>query len=807
MTSSSASSIQIGSYQLFERVGEGASGQVHRGRGPDGADVAVKLLGPHADLDDGAARARFEREIRLLSELDHPSVVRLLDHGDDAELGPYLVTRFLPGATVRARIAGAAVGPEAALLLLEQVAGAAAALHAVGLVHRDLKPENLMLTPEGRAVVVDLGLAYRSGQTRYTDDGQVVGSVPYMAPEQIEGRPIDAAVDVWALGVMTYEWLGGRRPFQRERPSEEAAAALVGSYTPASAVDRRVGDQVAALVADCLRADSAARPTAAEVEARAAALIDWCDAAGRELERAALAADPAGYSARVAPFRVRRLRRRAREALAAGQAFAALAVIDRGLAYAPDDAELIAMAEEAERSAGSAPERMAGSAPERMAGSAPERMAGSAPERMAGSAPERSEPRPQVSAPRRWWPLAVAAAVSAVSIAAIVVALTVDGDPEPPAPMVREPAKPATQDDRALEMVGTMFELFERGMAAEQAPDPDALPDIGIDAIPLEALPEQGERLEVDLALPDGQPLVPPSFAGDRPLAEAAAEVEVALADRPGDRDLRLRRLLLELAAGDRDALARLDRLLEEHPDFAAAWAARGVVDLRRGRYADAEASLSRAVALDRSDAAARRNRGILRHRIGRIRDAYADLVHALALAPDDVDALAELARLHDRVGRLEQARPLLERLVALRPDDPAAWLDLAAAQPVAAAETSVRRALELDPESSRAHQRLCVVRTEQRAADAVTACERAVSLTPGDHPTRMNLGMARHQAGDHRGALAELDRAVAAAPKRAAYRVNRAQVRRAAGDERGARADLDQACALGLRAACSAQD
>jgi tetratricopeptide (TPR) repeat protein len=296
---------------------------------------------------------------------------------------------------------------------------------------------------------------------------------------------------------------------------------------------------------------------------------------------------------------------------------------------------------------------------------------------------------------------------------------------------------------------------------------------------------------------------VPAAIADGTTLAEAAAEVDLALAERPADRELLLRRVLLDLAAGDDGGPGRLDRLLEDHPDFAAAWAARGYVDLRRGRYADAEASLSRAIAIDAGDPATLRNRGILRHRIGRLRDAYADLVQALALAPDDPDALAELARLHDRVGRLEQARPLLERLVALRPDDAGAWLDLAAAQPVAAAETSVRRALELDPESSRAHQRLCAVRLEQQAGDAVAVCEDAVRRAPADHQSRMHLGMARHQAGDHRGALADLDRAVAAAPKRAAYRVNRAQVRRAASDDRGARADLDQACALGLKAAC----
>jgi hypothetical protein len=339
-----APTLQLGPYTLHERIGEGGSGQVYRASGP-GGPVAVKILGPASDLDD-AARARFLREIAALGQLSHPSLVPLIDHGIDAELGPYLVMPVLPGSNLRALCAGQALCPEVALLVMSPVIHAAAALHAAGYVHRDLKPENVIAAPDGVITVIDLGLAWRDGMTRHTDTGAAVGSVGYMAPEQIEGRPVSASADVWALGAMVYEVVAGKRPFSRARPSEEAAAALLGTCARLSAADRRSGEELASVLAPCFALDPAQRPSAAALAAALDALIDWTDDfAG---ERAAAVADPAGYQARVAPFRVRRAERSAREAIAAGKPFAALAACDRGLAYAPDHASLLGIVAEAE---------------------------------------------------------------------------------------------------------------------------------------------------------------------------------------------------------------------------------------------------------------------------------------------------------------------------------------------------------------------------------------------------------------------------------------------------------------------------
>jgi hypothetical protein len=433
-----SASLRVGAYQFFERLGEGGSGQVYRAEGPAGM-VAVKILGPAADLDE-AARARFRREIGALQQLRHPNLVPLLDHGFDDELGPYLVLPLLPGLSLRDVVGGRAICPEAAILLAQPIAAAAAALHAAGYVHRDLKPENAIAGPDGTLTVIDLGLAWRDGMTRHTESGAAVGSIGYMAPEQIEGGTVGAAADVWALGVMIHEWIAGKRPFARARPTEEAAAALVGAFPRLTAADRRADEALAELVARCLAADPATRPAAAELAEGLAPMIDWAAPEALAAERAAVIADPAGYQARVAPFRVRRLERLAREALAGGRPFAALAACDRALAYAPGRPELEALVAEVEAATGGAP-----------------------------APPPRGE-----APPRRRRSFAIAGGVVGV-VAGVAIAAWVagdHGDSEPPrgepAPAAA-PAPPgaetqATGDEAGQELARDMLDVFGRAL-------------------------------------------------------------------------------------------------------------------------------------------------------------------------------------------------------------------------------------------------------------------------------------------------------------------------------------------------------
>ncbi|MCB9631254.1 MAG: protein kinase [Sandaracinus sp.] len=179
-----AAQSRLGAYELREQIGEGGFARVFRATGPQG-EVAVKVLGS-TGLDDASLR-RFEREIDVLAKVRHPSLVSLLDSGIDDTHGPFLVMPSLVGLTFRDVLPATGLGPEGGIRLLTPVVQALGAMHAAGLVHRDLKPENVIVSPRGEVTLVDLGLALGLGQSRLTQAGAVAGSLPYMAPEQIDG--------------------------------------------------------------------------------------------------------------------------------------------------------------------------------------------------------------------------------------------------------------------------------------------------------------------------------------------------------------------------------------------------------------------------------------------------------------------------------------------------------------------------------------------------------------------------------------------------------------------------------------------
>jgi tetratricopeptide (TPR) repeat protein len=769
MTSSSpASSIRLGSYQLFERLGEGASGQVYRATAADGAPVAVKVLRPGHAMDDGA-RARFKREARALAEVRAPELVRLLDHGVDDELGPWLALPLVPGETVRALAGGRALCAEAAILLTLPIARAAAALHAAGFVHRDLKPDNAIATPAGEIVVIDLGLAWAEGMSRWTEEGAAVGSVGYMAPEQIEGAQVGAAADVWALGVILYELASGRRPFARARASEEAAAALVGAFSPLSAVDRRAGLELAQLCAACLARDPAARPTAAAVAARLEELIDWCDRDALATERAAVIADPVAYAARVAPFRARRLERLAKEAVAAKRPFAALALLDRALAYTPDTAELHALVAEVETAA---------------AAIAPP----PTPPVEPAAAPALAPP------PRSPWRAMIASAALAAAAATAATWLVTRGH-EPAATRVVTPAPaPAPPPDA--------------GAPDPALGDPDLTgsPLAQLPPIPLDRLRNDQPPFKLDLAAKTGEPIVPPSLLGGRTPDEAIAAVDAALRKDPGDQEAQVGQAMIYLAAGrTKQGLQLLDEAMRLHPQYAAGWAMKSFVEVRRGRWDAAEQAFARALELEPQDAKSLTNRGIMRHRLGHVRDAYQDLRAALAIDPRENNALYELVQLYQRNGHADQVGPILERIVQLDPNNATAWLDLSQTQEPRKARVSVDRALALDPQSVRGLERRCNVLAMLEDPGALAACDAAIAAD-GGHEAGMyaDRGMTRYKAGDDAGALADLDQAIALDAETAQYVVDRAIVHLHAGHRDQAHADLERACKLGDRGACA---
>jgi serine/threonine protein kinase/Tol biopolymer transport system component len=209
-------------------------GEVYQARDTRlGRDVAVKVL-PQSVATDPDRRARFERETQAVAALSHPNVLAIFDTGiHEGQL--FAVTELLHGQTLRDRVDAGALPVRKAIEIAVHVARGLAAAHAKGLVHRDLKPENIFLLDDGQVKVLDFGLARQvaletgSGATQTiarTDAGMVMGTIGYMAPEQVRGLAVDARADLFALGAVLYEMLTGRRAFVGETPADSMTAIL-----------------------------------------------------------------------------------------------------------------------------------------------------------------------------------------------------------------------------------------------------------------------------------------------------------------------------------------------------------------------------------------------------------------------------------------------------------------------------------------------------------------------------------------------------------------------------------------------------
>ena len=207
-------------FRVESLIGEGATGEVYLAEDATrGGRVALKILAPELAHDD-RYRERFLRESRLAATLDHPHVVPIVAAGEEDGL-LYLAMAYVEGSDLRELLRSeGALEPERALELVGQVAEAIDAAHAAGLVHRDVKPGNILVTakPEGEQVYVcDFGLArHVSSVSSLTGDRGFVGTIDYVAPEQIKGSSIDSRADVYSLGCVLFECLAGERPFERE---------------------------------------------------------------------------------------------------------------------------------------------------------------------------------------------------------------------------------------------------------------------------------------------------------------------------------------------------------------------------------------------------------------------------------------------------------------------------------------------------------------------------------------------------------------------------------------------------------------
>jgi Tol biopolymer transport system component len=233
------SGTRLGPYEVLGLIGEGGMGQVYRAADTrlDRA-VAIKVM-PAALAEDPIRRERFEREARSISRLEHPNICPLYDVGElpaEAGGGLFLVMQFLEGETLAARLSRGALSIKETLDVGIQVAEALAAAHRAGIVHRDLKPGNVMLTRAG-ARLLDFGLARTvsaaaggdataADRTSLTTEGTLLGTLHYMAPEQLDGRDVDTRADVFAFGAVLYEMVTGLKAFEAESPARVLSAIL-----------------------------------------------------------------------------------------------------------------------------------------------------------------------------------------------------------------------------------------------------------------------------------------------------------------------------------------------------------------------------------------------------------------------------------------------------------------------------------------------------------------------------------------------------------------------------------------------------
>ncbi len=259
---------RIGPYLVRGRIGRGGMGVVLRvEHAESGAEHALKLLSPPRGDDAAREMARFRREIELLARADaHPAIVRIHASGD-LDGRPWYAMELIEGTPLSAQLRRGSLAPREAATLVSELARAVEHLHGLGILHRDLKPANVVVEPDGRPRLVDLGIAFEAGAERLTQTGEIIGTPAYMAPEQVK-RPTDGArrrelptVDVYGLGTILYECLGGRRPFAHLVGGMAILGALLRATRPPSVRDHApdVPPELDAIGACALHPSSGAR--------------------------------------------------------------------------------------------------------------------------------------------------------------------------------------------------------------------------------------------------------------------------------------------------------------------------------------------------------------------------------------------------------------------------------------------------------------------------------------------------------------------------------------------------------------------
>jgi eukaryotic-like serine/threonine-protein kinase len=261
----------IGRYKIVTALGSGGMGEIYLAQDTRlGRQIALKLLPTYFTTDKDRLR-RFEQEAHAASTLSHPNVCVIHEVGETEDARHYIAMEYVDGVTLRQHLAGARLKLTEALDVAVQVASALAAAHAAGVVHRDIKPENIMVRSDGIIKVLDFGLAKLTEQRQtidsqvatrplaQTDTGVVMGTTTYMSPEQARGLAVDGRTDIWSLGVVLYEMITGRPPFEGETVSDLIAAILKTEPPPFTYYAPEVPSELEHVVRKALEKEREAR--------------------------------------------------------------------------------------------------------------------------------------------------------------------------------------------------------------------------------------------------------------------------------------------------------------------------------------------------------------------------------------------------------------------------------------------------------------------------------------------------------------------------------------------------------------------
>ena len=331
-------------YRLLEEVGQGGMAIVYRAQDESlKREVAIKVLHPHLSAEP-ESKARLEREAQAVAKLKHDNILEIFDYsGSDADLA-YIVTEFIDGQTLKQFLSGQRIKhPEVAALIIAELGSALMHAHALGIIHRDIKPENVMIRKDGLLKLMDFGIAQVLDLERMTVTGQLLGSPAYMAPELIEGRPLDVRTDVFSLGILLYQIATGTLPFSGKNPHEVLRRITEGRFADARGLNRLCGAGLCRIIARALARDPADRYP--EMGALVADLREFLAEGGLAEIRDELRdyfRDPDAYEdalpLRITPF----LTATAERHLAARASGRAIECWNRVLAYAPENAVVVA---------------------------------------------------------------------------------------------------------------------------------------------------------------------------------------------------------------------------------------------------------------------------------------------------------------------------------------------------------------------------------------------------------------------------------------------------------------------------------